>query len=424
MMDCLTLVFNRMEHDFSYTISRTKVLSMLDEYFDNRLVEVDDSTQTTREKSRYVLSRFKECGWISEELNGNFGLDVVFQDYATEMMKTMLNLSNEVEVEYSGYVYAVYQSFKNFDINNGAKAIEQAHLNTVTLMTKLKALNANIKKYIQKLLNDQTKNDLNELLRLLLDDYQTKIIDRAYHNLTTKDHPAKYRMEITQSIQLIENNETLLDKVIIQIMDLKEMTYEEATRHLLNQTHYITSAFEQIIDVLDEIDSKNRKYVESAINRIKFLLNSDGDLEAKINRVLKAVIEGQSGTPFLRLSTNRNVDESSLYTPRKFVKREAVKLLEVEKLTEEEQLEEAEKLFKANVFSKVEINKYVLSKLGDKDEITSSEMPLATTEDYLFLIIAYLYGASEKMAYTVEETSRPVEHPTFKFTDYLIRRTK
>ena len=43
---------------------------------------------------------------------------------------------------------------------------------------------------------------------------------------------------------------------------------------------------------MQEIDSKNNKFIESAVNRITFLLNNQKDVEGKINNIIKAIASG------------------------------------------------------------------------------------------------------------------------------------
>ena len=108
------------------------------------------------------------------------------------------------DIEYSSMVYSIYSQFKNFDIENGHKILDAQYSMTKSLMTKLKNLNTNIKRYIKRLVQDNMKNDLNQILDSLLSDYQLKIVDRAFYNLTTKDHPLKYRNSIISQIQRIQ----------------------------------------------------------------------------------------------------------------------------------------------------------------------------------------------------------------------------
>ena len=70
-------------------------------------------------------------------------------------------------------------------LKSGDLVFETGYENTKELANKLKNLNSNIKKYIQNLLEEGIKDDLEALLKSLLQDYQAKIVDRAYYNLTT-----------------------------------------------------------------------------------------------------------------------------------------------------------------------------------------------------------------------------------------------
>lgn len=130
---------------------------------------------------------------------------------------------------------------------------------TKSLMTKLKNLNTNIKRYIKRLVQDNMKNDLNQILDSLLSDYQLKIVDRAFYNLTTKDHPLKYRNSIISQIQRIQDDQATSETIIGNIMLSKDLTYQEAMDLFYKQTSYIIDAFESILDLINEINRKNEK---------------------------------------------------------------------------------------------------------------------------------------------------------------------
>lgn len=52
----------------------------------------------------------------------------------------------------------------------------------------------------------------------------------------------------------------------------------------------IIQSFEHIEDFMQEIDSKNNKFIESAINRITLLLNNKKDVEEKLINLLKKLL--------------------------------------------------------------------------------------------------------------------------------------
>ena len=108
--------------------------------------------------------------------------------------------------------------------------------------------------------------------------------------LTTKDHPLKYRNSIISQIQKIQDDQATSETIIGNIMLSKDLTYQEAMDLFYKQTSYIIDAFESILDLINEINRKNEKFVASATNRIMFLMNVKEDIGGKINDVIK---EGQ-----------------------------------------------------------------------------------------------------------------------------------
>ena len=98
------------------------------------------------------------------------------------------------------------------------------------------------------------KNNLNDILNALLSDYQVKIIDRAFYNLTTRDNPVKYRNSIISQIQRIRDNEIWADTIVRNIMVTKDIDYNEAYDLFDQQTLYILEAFENIMDLIADYD--------------------------------------------------------------------------------------------------------------------------------------------------------------------------
>ena len=197
---------------------------------------------------------------------------------------------------------------------------ETAYENTKDLIHKLKNLNSNIKKYIQKLLDDGIKDDLQALLNSLLQEYQTKIIDRAYYNLTTYDNPSKYRQSILSRIQEVMDNQDYVSLIIHNIMERKGIEHDQAYDLLMNQKEYIMQSFEHIDDIMQEIDSKNNKFIESAIHRITFLLNNQNDIEGKINNIIKSISSGNDVNDLGNIYINQMINRDSLYVPRQISK--------------------------------------------------------------------------------------------------------
>lgn len=423
MADCLYLVFQSFTSDLSFSSTKEQVVLIFQDYFENHLINLqsDEVLTTSRDQALYIVRRLKECGWISEETGENYEVFITFQDYSIKIMESLFTLDHINEVEYSGLVYNIYMSFNNFDVNKGDLVFETGYENTKDLANKLKNLNSNIKKYIQNLLDEGIKDDLQALLTSLLQDYQTKIVDRAYYNLTTYDNPSKYRQRIISKIETIINDEKYVDIIVRNIMERKELGYQEAYQILEHQSDYIINAFEHIEDIMQEIDSKNNKFIESAINRITFLLNNQKDIEGKINSLIKKIGQGNEIEELGNIYLNQVVSENSIYVPRNFnapVKSEIETEVELDQSLKEAAVA---KIKKAERYSHKYIEDMVMQLLAKQASFLASSLTINDHDELATLVLIYLYGYTYGSLYEIEPQDNEVVINGYRFKDFLVK---
>lgn len=421
--DCLGLIFHSFKSDLSFSSTKDQVLLMFQDYFENHITQLqsDELLKTPRDQAIYVLRRLKECGWINEETGENYDVYITFEDYSIKIMETLFTLDKINEVEYSGIVYNIFSSFNNFDVNKGDLVFEIGYENTKDLANKLKNLNSNIKKYIQNLLDEGIKDDLQALLTSLLQEYQTKIVDRAYYNLTTYDNPSKYRQRIINKIETIINNESYVDIIVRNIMEKKDKDYDEAAKILYRQSDYIINAFEHIEDIMQEIDSKNNKFIESAINRITFLLNNQRDVEGKINSLIKAIASNQEIAELGNIYLNQFVSNKSLYVPRTMNAPVEAKVLDDIELDETVKTSALNKIIKSQSYSHKYIEDKVLGMLKEQGAFLASTLPINDNDELTTLVLIYLYGYSYGSQYEIEPLDNEVISNGYRFKDFKIK---
>lgn len=424
MSDCLYLIFHSFKNDLSFSCNKEQILTIIQDYFETHVtsLESEEILNDSREKALYILKRLKECGWVNEEIGENYESYITFEDYSIRVLENLFTLNDVKDNgEYSGLIYNIFMSFHSYDVNRLDLVFETAYENTKELANKLKNLNSNIKKYIQNLLNEGIKDDLEALLDSLLQEYQTKIIDRAYYNLTTYDNPSKYRQSIINNIDNIMNNQNYVNIIIQNIMDRKEFTYQDASDLLYHQKDYIIQSFEHIEDIMQEIDSKNNKFIESAINRITFLLNNKKDVEGKINQLIKEIANGNHIDDLGYIYINNFVTEDSLYVPRQFntaIQTNIEKTIEFDEKTKEESLN---RLIKSQDYSHKKIEERVLKMLKEKGEFLGSQLPINNQDDLAYLVLIYLYGFSYQTKYQVEPLDHTVIVQHYRFKDFKIK---
>lgn len=420
--DCIYVLYNYTIENSTFSALKENIIFELKHYFNTHIVELEDiEGQSPNERALYVYRRLKECGWIVEEQGQNYQIYTSFEDYAIKIIETLFGLDKDNDIEYSSMIYNIYVAFRNFDIVNGHKILEFQYNSTKELMTQLKNLNTNIRHHIKKLLKDNIKNDLNELLESLLDEYQIKIVDRAFYNLTTRDHPQKYRNDIIYHVKQIRDNDKTMEAIVRNIMTSKEIGYEDAFELFDNQTNYIIDSFEGIIDIIDEISNKNEKFVASAINRITFLIGTKEDVSGKINDIIKVGQKYPEIFDFVpKVSANKVLDKDSLYFPKSYKNMAEEQIIE-DYVLDEMIKEAAIKKMKYNKkYTKTSIEEKVLTKLKDNKELKGSSL-LNSENDISLFVLTWLYGYSQSTKYQIEPLDEYVEQNHYRFREFIIK---
>ena len=80
-------------------------------------------------------------------------------------------------------------------------------------MSRLRGLNSSIKKYLTRLLNEDSE-DAEKLLKTLLYDYQDNIINKAFSNLKLSDNPSKYKNQILAKLNELRSKEGM-DQLVL-----------------------------------------------------------------------------------------------------------------------------------------------------------------------------------------------------------------
>ena len=300
------------------------------------------------------------------------------------------------------------------------------------LITGLKSLNANIKRYIDELTKHST---VAEIMDALLNDYYTNVVDKAYHRLLTSDNVAKFRPEIIERLEANSRSERFLNGAAEEIAELREISREEARELVLELLHEVIDAFRSMDEILDEINKKNTRYQRAAINRARFLLSSSEDIRGQLKEILtfmneriqeqnldyNAVYELEETDRLIKIFYWDYLDMDSLYAPvegkKEFVPQETPLLIPDEASRDEKRRQMRLKL--ERTLSPEKITAYVKAQLGDRNSMLASELPLSEGDTFIKMIYIRLYGQRKRVGYRLE-MKNTVEKDGFRFRDFLI----
>lgn len=435
--ECICKLFSVMDHQLSFGVERDVLVEELQYYFEQvqaaDLTGEDIEGKSARDKANWMLRKLENYGWIDIETDKSYVQRVNFKEYAVKVIKTLLEIAEGKQIEYQGYIYTIYSLVRNATDNPGIVLLSIVE-NTDMLITGLKNLSSSIKYYIDELTRYKTPA---EIMNVLFNDYIENIVDKAYHRLLTSDNVSKFRPEIIERLESKSRSKSYVEKASKELASIREISMDEAEELVYHYIHQVIDAFQNMDEILSEINRKNTQYQRAAINRAKFYLIGGEDVRGQIKEILSGMNEeinrenmdlgGIYRIEFIdeliRIYSVAVLDEKSLYTPI-----EGKKAFEPEQISQE-QPDEAfrnekmrrmlEKL--ARVLNPEKVNNYVEEQLGGRQEMLASELPLGNTDDFVKMIYIRLYGQRKNMKYTID-VKEMTQKDGYQFTDFTIHR--
>ena len=435
--ECICKLFSVMDHQLSFGVERDVLVEELQYYFEQtqaaELAEEEVEGKSARDKANWMLRKLENYGWIDIETDKSYVQRVNFKEYAVKVIRTLLEIAEGKQIEYQGYIYTIYSLVRSTTDNPGIVLLSIVE-NTDMLITGLKNLSSSIKHYIDELTRYKTPA---EIMNVLFNDYIENIVDKAYHRLLTSDNVSKFRPEIIERLESKSRSKAYVDKASEELAGIREISKEEAEELVYHYIHQVVDAFQNMDEILSEINRKNTQYQRAAINRAKFYLIGGEDVRGQLKEILSGMNEEinrdtmdlngiyriEFMDEIIRIYSSAVVDEKSFYTPI-----EGKKIFEPATILEEEpdlefRNEKMRKMLEklARVLNPEKVNDYVEKQLGDRQDMLASELPLGNTDDFVKMIYIRLYGQRKNMKYSIA-VKEMKEKDGYRFTDFMIHR--
>lgn len=435
--DLLQLINNKMSLD-NLQVGKEEIVDWIVDYVDNCPIEMfDDETNEedsdirafAYEKVRY----FVKCGWLIEDFEGirvTYQLDENGIKILAAMEKAVKD--DTKSLEFSGYVYNIYNNLYYFNFDHTVDIIEQVYNVSKELNSMLRGLNVNIKKFLAKLIREHEAMP-KEILETIFFDYQKKVVLKAFKNFREKDNPSRYKLYIEKRIEeLFKDNK--MDLMISNYIKVKcDGIYsiensDTARAFFTTRLNYISEQFEEIEEYISMLDKRNTKYITTAQSRLNFLLNEETDIEGRIIECLKCmgnVDDSFFEDSYFNLYATGNIDEYSLYKPISRKTKPKPEPL-VDDFTDDpaEIKKLVDKLFKDNEFSVFNINEFVKMKLENNNQIHAKDIKIKDFDDLLRVFLIQLYSENTTIIYTIKYLDDYYKALGYKMKDYIIERKK
>jgi len=432
-IDCIFIIYHAIDSiEDAFQGDREFIVSKLVDYFDEQPaqefldIDEDEPARTSRQKATHVINVLKKNGWLGEEELGDYKTSLNLFDYSIQMIDLLESITHNIQSEYTGEIFTVYSLLSSFTIEEGIGVLEQAHQKTHDIIRKLKSLKANIYRYYYDITKKQSKQDLQALLEKLLVEYKQNFFDSAYYNLKTTDSLPRYKRSILESISRIQNNEDTMDSLAKIVMRVKRYEdYNDAFHYVEDRLRFITDSFIALEHLILAIDRKNEQYISAAASKILFFTNQSDDIEGIFNRLFKIILSNKEidYNRLFFLTQARNLDTQSLYNQRRLRIEPVPEELDVDHdfISDEYKQEKINALLKNNIYGKKEIDEHVKHLLNNQKSIEASHVLLETQEDFIKLILIFLYSKSIGMHYDIELLGKEVKNNFVTFQNFRIK---
>ncbi|MBU1093363.1 MAG: hypothetical protein KKH01_02760 [Firmicutes bacterium] len=435
-IDCIFIIYRAIDSiEDAYQGDREFIVSRLSDYFDEQPseefvdVDEDEPARTARQKAVHVINVLKKNGWIGEEELGNYKTSLNLFDYSIQIIDILESIQNNRQTEYTGEIFTVYSLLSSFNLEEGIGVLEQAYHKTNDIIRKLKSLKANIYRYYYDITKKQSKQDLQMLLEKLLIEYKQNFFDSAYYNLKTTDSLPRYKRAILESVSNIRNSEEIMDGLASNVQRIKRIDdYNEAYIYIEDRLRFITDSFTALEHLILAIDRKNEQYISAAASKILFFTNQSDDIEGIFNRLFRIVL-GQKDFDYAKLfflTDAKNVDTASLYNQRRMRMETIIEEINFDDnlISDEYRQEKIRALLKNNIYGKKEIDEHVRQLLDGHASMEAAQINLETQEDFVRLILIFLYSKSVGMHYDVEPLGKECKNNFVTFQNFRIKEVK
>lgn len=417
------------------SIAQQAIIDELDTIAEDVNIDDIDESTNNRDKANSILRRMEECEWIDIDVNNDYIEIINFRDYAITIIQALKNISQDTFYgyddethEFRGYIFTVYSLLQN-EHPEYAMVIDQVYRNTIAFVREIRKLDSRLKYYIKSIIDN---SEIKDLIGLLVN-YKVELVDQAYSRLKTSDNVNKYKLFIIKKLEEYQQNPVVMEIISREYLVAANNNPELAKVRANKKIDDMIDIYNSLEYIIDEIDRKNKVYVNSTIAKIKFLLNDDQNIIGKLNSILRYTADNikkyktdqalKTIAPLITIKTHNVINNNSLYTPRGAYSHTDAQYLLENDITPSNALQEAfYKEFETN-YSEEVIKKYLQAMFKQQSIIKASDLVKEDISDETIMRLLYiLVYADGELNYYIRPLDTQIHHKRFKLNDFQIIR--
>ena len=404
--ELLLLLWEECRHTADYSLSRAEAVSRAEDYFAAVAKPLaldadgagDEDEQPTRDPHLLALGfllRLRRTGWLEEQPGS----------YEEELLRGI----GEEKSPYENVLHEVASDLE-------------------ALNRSLRALNASIGHYIDRLTRNRTPQEVLELF----DQYEEKVVAAAYHRFKTSDNLFNYRAYLEEGLDECENK--YLPQLALDYARVERCAPGEAAPRVRALIQKQRDALEEMSGLIRQNDDRHIRYRKRAVQRAQFLLLSDRSAQGSVTALLRRYAE-EIKTPDqlfepddgpvakrLHLYPVQVFGAKPLYPPA--APRGEAPLAPVRQAAlDPEQLKKEQKLlldYARMAVTEENVELLARQALAARPRVTASTLAAEYPDDFARVIGLHTYSQSPRRDYDITLTGEWVERGGFRFEEFVL----
>ena len=293
--ELLLLLWEECRHTADYSILRAEAVSRAEDYFAALAKPLaldaddagDEAEQPTRDPHTLALGfllRLRRTGWLTEQ-PGSYEEEpaLAFVPEVTPLLEALEEILNPRVVTYTGKLYKAWQLLQNVGEEKSPyeNVLREVAGDLEALNRSLRALNASIGHYIDRLTRNRTPQEVLELF----DQYEEKVVAAAYHRFKTSDNLFNYRAYLEEELDDCEANH--LPRLALDYARVEHCAPGEAAPAVRALIQKLRDSLEEMSTLMRQIDQSHIRYRKRAVQRAQFLLLSDRSAQGSVTALLR-----------------------------------------------------------------------------------------------------------------------------------------
>jgi hypothetical protein len=377
--------------------------------------EVVDEAAAIRALARRLVARLEESGWMHFQYRAGVGEIMSFHPYAARILQTLLDVARDEQPIFQGLVHSIASLLEPtaFAQRPGV-SLSEARRHTLELSRELKILERNIHLFIQHVLDDATTAA--EVLEEGFDRYEHAVMAN-YHRLKTVDNVYRQRSAILQRLDAIERDTAALENAAEWYAAQRGTGIGEGRLAVKTELALMRSHFDNIPQLVDEIDARNARFSGVALRKIRYFVRQDRRTEGQLQFIVDALAKDEA--PELEFDVFRCelLAGNFLYTPPVARERLAPQRLVKQSTRNRERIREEAAARVRRIYARRRIEEFVAGILEGRAAAPMQDVPVRDDLDYVRLLYLASYGLDGDSTFRLQPSRARLRAASYGYPD-------